>query len=107
MQISHAFSAPVEIKITRPQVQMPPAAVVNGMSTHKTSIRTRHFETQLLCMRCGQEGMAVWENGARSPGGTYPLETSDGFYLRVNLRRAWSSDIVCAHCGAVHRDEVA
>jgi hypothetical protein len=107
MRTSRAFSVVMEIKIAPAQVRKPPAAVVNCMSTHTTSTRTRHFDTQLLCMRCGQEGKAVWENGAHGPGATYPLETSDGFYLRVNVRRAWSSDIVCANCGAVHRDEVA
>ncbi len=61
------------------------------------------FSTPLLCMKCGQEGNATWEPGRRDPVGT-----STQFYLRVKVRVKLprpGNEIVCARCGAIHREQ--
>jgi ribosomal protein L37E len=67
------------------------------------------FNTQISCLKCGQEGWVTW---ARCPASrahvlaaTSPVKTSDGFYLR--LTSFSNAHIVCARCGAIHRDRVA
>jgi len=62
------------------------------------------FRTPLLCMKCGQEGYATWESGR-----SYPVDTSDQFYLRVKACGKiphLAVEIVCSRCGKIQRDEI-
>ncbi len=52
-------------------------------------------EVPLLCPRCRQKGTVIME-------GRTPVDTSRGFYLRVNYPGASSYQIVCLACGRVH-----
>lgn len=68
---------------------------------------SRRFETPLHCAGCGLEGTALWERNA--PGEIFrppfvAIGTSDGFYLRLNVRDTRMPLIVCTKCGSVHPD---
>jgi len=65
---------------------------------------TEDFTAPLLCMKCGQEGTVTWE-----PGRFDPVGASTQFYLRIKVRVKVPQagiEIVCARCGAIHRDRL-
>ena len=66
------------------------------------------FGTQLLCVKCGQEGHATWARNSLQKYGsrTAPTGTFDGFYLRIGKKFGVNPQLVCAKCGTVQRDWV-
>ena len=52
------------------------------------------FNEPLLCMKCGNEGNAVWEDG-------HLAHTSERFRLRTNLSLTADPEVVCMICGTV------
>jgi hypothetical protein len=75
------------------------------------AVRSVDFDTQISCIKCGQEGSVTWTRDVAPHLGpvavTSPVKTSDGFYLRVNASPSSNPHIVCARCGTLHRDRVA
>ena len=75
-----------------------------------TLIDAANFYAQISCVKCGQEGWVTWTrnaaNDARATTATSPVKTSDEFYLRVSASFFSNPHIVCARCGAIHRDRV-
>jgi hypothetical protein len=70
----------------------------------------REFRTEFSCIRCCQQGFAVWaRNESRKSwpvSATSPVSTSDGFYLRWNSYGRSNPHIVCSGCGMIHREMV-
>ena len=65
------------------------------------------FPAEIKCGKCGQDGIAIWEEAVRpNPGGLKPLLISlpDGFYNRIRRHHASPPDIVCGQCGSIVRD---
>lgn len=64
------------------------------------------FTIPIIC-KCGQTGLAVWEeNACISPAGpqTYLVSLSDGFYERINKSDTRTIELVCHRCGATQPD---
>jgi hypothetical protein len=57
---------------------------------------TQRYNEPLLCLGCGNEGRAYWEDG-------YLIGTSDRFYLRVRLPLSAEPDVACETCGEIQK----
>ena len=55
------------------------------------------FNEPLLCMNCGNEGIALWEDG-------HLAHTSERFSLRTKQPLSSDTDIVCLICGAIQSE---
>jgi hypothetical protein len=81
------------------------------MMTDRQAELAQDFESGVTCIKCGQEGYVRWTRNAptllRTTTATTPVQTSDGFYLRVNARPTSNPQIVCHRCGCVCRECVA
>jgi len=73
------------------------------------AVRGMDFDTQISCVKCGQEGSVTWtRNTTRRVGpATAPIKISGGFYLQVGAPPSSNLQIVCVRCGTLHRDRVA
>jgi hypothetical protein len=71
------------------------------------SISESAFTISLCCFGCGQTGFARYERNLGCPGQGFtassPIQASDGFYLRVNVTRNFTMQVVCEKCGKVQR----
>jgi len=61
----------------------------------------RHKLTAPVACRCGQQGVAIWEeNVLKTTRGHQSelLEVSSGFYIRINKKDGSTAEIGCDRC---------
>jgi len=59
--------------------------------------KNNRYSEPLLCLRCGNEGYAFWEDGRL-------IKTSERFFLRIRMPPGGEPDVACHTCGAIQKE---
>jgi hypothetical protein len=65
-----------------------------------------HHTDQIICPKCGQKGIVLWEDIPRGDGIQKEMVKIDGgFYERLSKKAPYPIELVCDGCGTAQPEE--